>query len=296
MTENKITKIEGIKSINHIFEAYIVDIWGVLWDGIEPYTDAKKTLQSLKKLNKPILLLSNAPRRAKVVKDKLKSIGIHEELYNKIISSGEICRNNFLTNKSVISKVGSSFYFIGQDTDKCITEELPLTEVGKIKDADFLLVCGTRNFNDGINIYKKELDLALKFNLPFVCVNPDKYVIRKEGKLLICAGIMAEYYQSNKGIVFSFGKPFSKAYEECIKYLKTLKPHIKKKQILIVGDSLETDILGANNCDMASLLIANGIHRDDLLFNQNYLSSKKIIKLFSRYNACPSYITKDFTF
>ena len=112
MTENKITKIEGIKSINHIFEAYIVDIWGVLWDGIEPYTNAKKTLQSLKKLNKPILLLSNAPRRAKVVKDKLNSIGIHEKLYNKIISSGEICRNNFLTNKSVISKVGSSFYFI----------------------------------------------------------------------------------------------------------------------------------------------------------------------------------------
>ena len=294
--DKKFTKISNLKIIEKNFHALILDIWGVLWDGIEPYANAKNSLKKLKNKNKPIILLSNAPRRASVVRNKLNKIGIHSGLYDRIISSGEICRDNFLKKKSLISKIGKSFYFIGQKADKGITEKLPLVEVNSIKKADFLIVCGTRNYHDNLNTYKDELNEALSLKLPFICSNPDKVVIRQNGNLLICAGRMAEYYQNNGGKVYSFGKPYSSAYEASMKCLKKLKPDIKKEEILIVGDSLETDILGANNFNIPSLLVASGIHNKDLLINKKYLSDTKIKKLFAKNNSYPNFMIKEFVY
>ena len=56
-------------------EGLILDIWGVLWDGIDVYPEALNTLQKLRKRNLPIILLSNAPRRSNIVSEKLSKIG-----------------------------------------------------------------------------------------------------------------------------------------------------------------------------------------------------------------------------
>ena len=74
-------------------------MFGEFCDGIEPYENSTKTLKKLINLGKPVVLLSNAPRRAAVVSKKLNEIGINANFYNTIISSGEICRTNFLNNK-----------------------------------------------------------------------------------------------------------------------------------------------------------------------------------------------------
>ena len=52
-------------------EGLILDIWGVLWDGINVYPEALNTLKKLRKLNIPIVLLSNAPRKSEIVSEKL---------------------------------------------------------------------------------------------------------------------------------------------------------------------------------------------------------------------------------
>ena len=74
---------KSLKNINQIisnYDAFIIDIWGVLWDGIEAYKYAKLTLKRLKKKNKNIILVSNAHRRTKIEADKLNSIGINSNL------------------------------------------------------------------------------------------------------------------------------------------------------------------------------------------------------------------------
>ena len=93
-----------------------------------------------------------------------------------------------------------------------------LSETKNLKKANFLLVCGTRKFEDNLDKYKKELNLALSLKLPLICANPDKVVIRKTGELLICAGIMADYYSSNGGLVYKYGKPFKETYQFCLDY------------------------------------------------------------------------------
>ena len=114
---------------------------------------------------------------------------------------------------------------------------LAISETKDIKKANFVLVCGTRNFEDTLDKYIDELDLALSFNLPLICANPDKVVIRKTGELLLCAGAMASYYQKNGGIVYQYGKPFLETYQFCYDYLTKKNIKINKKNILCVGDS-----------------------------------------------------------
>ncbi len=155
--------MQSYKSLNNInqiidnYDAFIIDIWGVLWDGIEAYKYAKLTLKKLKEKNKNIILLSNAPRRAKIVSDKLSSIGINNNLYDNIVSSGEVCREECLSNKKRLSLLGENYYFIGQELDKGIAANLEIKEVSSIDKSSFVLVCGTRDFDHTLNNYKKSL-------------------------------------------------------------------------------------------------------------------------------------------
>ena len=153
-------------------------------------------------------MLSNAPRRSDLVAQRLNSIGINKSHYNTIISSGEVCREYFLANNKKLSEIGNSFYFIGQELDKEIALNLRVKETKNIADSNFLLVCGTRDFGHTLKDYINELDKGLNFNLPLICANPDKVVIRKAGELVVCAGILASYYEDQGGKVVYFGKPY----------------------------------------------------------------------------------------
>jgi len=290
----------SLKNINQIinkYDAFIIDIWGVLWDGIEAYKYAKLTLKKLKEKNKNIVLLSNAPRRAKTVSDKLNSIGINNNLYDYIVSSGEVCREECLSNNKKLYLLGKNYYFIGQETDRDITENLEIKEVSSLDKSSFLLVCGTRNFDHNLSNYKKELNEALKYNLPLVCANPDKVVIRQNGQLITCAGILADYYQNNGGKVFRYGKPFEAMYKKSFNILKSLNTKLALDRVLVIGDSLETDILGANNNKLNSLLITNGIHKHQLSNSNSYeVYKNNFDKLCKKYSAFPDYIIKDFIF
>ena len=99
--------------------------------------------------------------------------------------------------------------------------------------------------------------------MPLVCANPDKVVIRQNGQLITCAGILADYYHNNGGEVFRYGKPFQAMYEKSFNILKSFNTKLALDKVLVIGDSLETDILGANNNKLNSLLITNGIHKHE---------------------------------
>ncbi len=289
--------LDKLSDISDNYDGFIVDIWGVLWDGIEPYEHSKITLEKLKENNKKIVLLSNAPRRSRVVSDKLSSIGINKNLYDTIISSGEVCRKECLQNKKILSLLGHNYYFIGQETDKDITLGLTISEASSIDESSFLLVCGTRDFDHTLDDYINELNQGLQLNLPLVCANPDKVVIRKNGQLLTCAGILADYYQSKGGTVFKYGKPFQLVYKKCLDFLKNLDSNILSNKLLVIGDSLETDILGANKNKLTSLLVTNGIHKNQLSINSNRkLFQKSLNVLCKKFSSFPDYTIKNFIF
>ncbi len=170
-------------------------------------------------------------------------------------------------------------------------ENLPYKEEKDINKADFVLLVGARDLKHKISNYHDELKNFLSLKLPLVCVNPDRVVVRKNGETLICAGELALYYKNLGGEVIFFGKPYQHIYEECLKKIKSIDATITLKDILIIGDSLETDILGANRSNIKSTLILNGIHSREITISplKRTYSIKKLNILYKKFNAKPDY-------
>ena len=91
---------------------------------------------------------------------------------------------------------------------------------------------------------------------------------------MICAGILAEYYEKIGGKVIYYGKPHNNIYEFCYKLIKG------ENKILVIGDSLENDIKGANLQKLDSLLITDGIHRE--VNNESGVDIKKLDDLMEK--------------
>ena len=107
-----------------------------------------------------------------------------------------------------------------------------------------------------------------------ICTNPDLVVDRGESREY-CAGSIAKLFEDMGGEVEYFGKPYPNVYN--------LATCIEKKNVLCIGDNLNTDILGANIQKFSSLLISSGVHRNELKNNNNE-------NLFNQYKVNVDYI------
>ena len=274
-------------------EGLILDIWGVLWDGINVYPEALNTLKKLRKLNIPIVLLSNAPRKSEIVSEKLSKIGIKQELYDKIISSGDVCRNALINNTNLVS--GLKYYFIGLKEDNDLLNNTRFQKSQTPEDSDFILITGPRDFDHILKDYTDELKKCLKNKLPMICANPDKIVVRQNGKKIFCAGAIAEDYTKLGGIVKQFGKPYKNVFLEALKHLKKISPKINLNNVSIIGDGLETDILGGNTVKINTVLITSGIlsHTLNTQYGQRP-DLKKLNKAISSSGNFPKYAVNTF--
>ena len=143
----------------------------------------------------------------------------------------------------------------------------------------FVIMSFTADLANDEPRYKAFFDQALKLNLTAICPNPDRVV--NDGKdIKYVNGHFAQMYQKMGGKVLYFGKPHVAIYQ----YLAQ-KFTPKLERTLAVGDSIETDITGANKFNIDSLLIMGGIHAGE----------KNIEKLFDLYNAQANYISEWFS-
>ena len=275
--------INKISDIEKNYSLFLVDLWGVIHNGIKIFPEIPEVLRNLQKKKKEIIFITNAPRRALVIENQLTEFGIDRKLYSRVISSGEITWR-YLFEKFRDKNV--NILHIGPPRDNHLIDGLNYKKVNKPEEAQIIVNTGPWGDNDKLENYKNILDQSLKNKLPMICSNPDKEVIRGD-KFMICAGKLAEYYEENGGIVKYFGKPYPEIYSHIFKSID----FINKEKILVIGDSLENDIKGANLQKCDSLLISNGIHRE---FNNgvgkvskniyNLIALKKIYPNFISYN------------
>ena len=259
------------------YSAAIIDLWGVVHDGNRPYPRVVESLHKLRNEGVKILFLSNSPRRALHVKNQLKSIGVPKTCYDYIVSSGELV---FLTlqKRSEKSKK-KKFFKIAPKGRDYLTEGMKDIEEESIEKADYILLIGPYNDEvDSLENYHKILNKAAVMSVPIICANPDLFV-KRGSKLVLCAGSIAQEYLKYGGKVEFFGKPYSSAYQECY---KLLGEH-QKSSIVAIGDSPITDIAGAHNQKIDSLFVAGGLHKEELIKN-NDINVEAIKSLFAKCN------------
>jgi HAD superfamily hydrolase (TIGR01459 family) len=208
---------------------------------------------------KRIVLLSNAPRRADDVVERITRIGVPVGLYHHVMSSGEEAwQCLYRRDDPFYALLGRRCLHIGSERDVGIREGLGLEFVDTGEAAEFILNTGPAGWDDRIEDYAPQLSAALARGLPMVCANPD-LVVMHGSRLALCAGALAQWYEEHGGRVRWHGKPFRSVYDTCLGLLGI----DDRSRILAIGDSLRTDIAGAAGAGIDSVLVLGGIHAEE---------------------------------
>lgn len=272
---------KSIPSIDELLEQYnffLIDLWGVVHDGIKLYPQALSALNKIKHSGNKIVFLSNAPRRKNKVASRLSEFGIGYDMYHDIVSSGEVL---FDTINHHLPKGHKNYFYIGYEKDMDILEGTDFIRVFKIEDAEFILCADLEEgLTDKISD-QLEYDLrqAVRNKIPFLCANPDIYIVLQSGGMQYCAGYIGKYYEELGGKVEYFGKPYPAGYDACKKSLGLTD----FEKVLAIGDSFHTDIRGAASNGLDSLLVKCGIHRDTLA------KPGGLEQLMAEYKIVPTY-------
>jgi len=251
--------IAGIAEIAPRYDGFIVDLWGVVHDGVAPFSGAVACLHALVASGKHVALLSNAPRRAGDVVRRITALGVPPGSYHAVMSSGEEAWQHLHRRDDPFYRaLGRRCLHLGSDRDLEIRIGLDLDFVEAPEAADFILNTGPAGWDDTIEDYTPLLRRALVRGLPMVCANPDLVVMHGE-KLALCAGALAQWYAAEGGRVRWHGKPFPSVYAACLPLIGAGD----RTRVLAVGDSLRTDLAGSAAAGIDALLVVGGIHAEE---------------------------------
>jgi len=281
-----IESVTGLEAIAENYDALLVDAWGVLHDGQSCYPGVVECLQQLSRRHKPVIVLSNAARRHDAIERELLRVGITPELYHSVQSSGELTWQ-WLNSVSNLNETGNSGYYLGPGRSQSLCDGLSVKWVDSLESADFVLNTGAPVGNPrDASTLKPLLEQMHYYQLPMLCANPDRVAIRA-GEMGISAGAIAKLYQSlgARRIIY-YGKPQPGLFELAMQVLS----RIEKPKVLMVGDAFETDIAGAANFGIDSLLITAGIHEAEL----TPLSTEKVVRAANRYATAPTFYCQSF--
>ena len=266
--------IKGLSQIQSNYDAFFIDLWGVMHNGIQLYPEAIKVLENLRKLNKRFVLMSNAPRPSKNVEKFLLNLKMNKNFTKNIFTSGEAAIKSIQSNK-----YGKNFYHLGPERDNSLFEVLEKNK-RSLEEADFILCTGFLEKDEGSLSFYKNL-LKKYVGLKMICTNPD-LIVHRGSKKEYCAGTLAEIFQELGGEVIYFGKPYPEIYKFCIN---------KGEKVLVVGDNIRTDIKGANNMKFDSLFITDGIHKNEFM----NLELKKYDRILENYGVKTNFFQKRLT-
>ena len=263
MTE-PVPTIPGLSAIADRFDVILCDVWGVLHDGVRAHTEAGEALIRFRGLpggTRPrrVVLVSNAPRPWGGVQTILDGYGVPREAYDAILTSGD------LTRSLLAGTPGARIHHLGPERDAPIFDGLDIRRVAA-GEADAVVCTGLfDDTRETAEDYRPALEEWRARDVPMICANPD-LVVERAGLLIPCAGLIAEAYATLGGRVTYAGKPYRPVYAAALDMAGALDGLAAPDpaRVLAVGDALRTDIAGASAFGLPNLLVARGIHAEEL--------------------------------
>ncbi len=237
-------------------DAWLVDIWGVMHNGVKPFHDAARACTTFRRIGGTVMLLSNAPRPASSVVEQLDRIGVPASAYDVILTSGDAART------MIGNLAGQPVYHLGPERDRPLFAGSGVV-CTPLQDAKAIICTGLfDDENETPDDYREWLQSAHARGLPMICANPDLKVERG-GKIVWCAGGVAALYATLGGNVSYAGKPYAPIYKLAFDELSRLRgANVSRDRVLAIGDGVNTDIAGAGVAGVRSVFIASGVHVD----------------------------------
>lgn len=283
---------DNILPLIDLYDVFFVDVYGVLFDGLHVYNEAVFALEYLKKSGKTVIILSNTTELAENAQIGYSRRGlICEKHYDRFVTSGEFLNNALRKNPNMLSEQAGhpvstvNCLFLGNgevfqntsiqradDIDAAdimyvglprsphgvIRADNVLDEFGKHVDIKNILNIdwSTAQCTDGycgLRELAHVIDVCLKKNKTLLVANPDIFAHSSAGDqrcLVMTQGSVGYYYEIKGGKTIFCGKPYANIFE----FAKTFVP--ADSRIAMVGDTPWTDIAGANNCGIDSVLVS----------------------------------------
>lgn len=249
-------KISGLSEIADRYDGLLCDAWGVIHDGVNLFDGVGEALIEFRRQHGPVVILTNAPRPNAVIPAQLDRLGLPRDAYDAVVTSGDA------TRAEIIRRLPQRAYRLGPEKDDPLFDGVDV-KFAPLSEAAFIICTGLHDdARETPEDYADLLGEAAARDLPMICANPD-IVVRWGGRLIYCAGALAEVYERLGGKVVYAGKPHAPIYKLALDALALKRGGpVDPARILAVGDGLHTDIRGANLNALDSLYIygSGGIH------------------------------------
>ena len=253
-------QIHSFLSIVKKYKVVFFDSYGVLKNHKGLIPNVQGTLNFLKKENIIFRILTNDASRGQVrLANAFTKMGIKNIEAEQIITSG-IMAKHFLENKIKNAKVAylgtknAADYILEAQLEPIAVSDIDLNQIDDIAALVFL---DDEGFDWNTDI-SKTVNLLRKANIPAIVANSDKLYPVAKNDVAIATGGVAQLVESILGRKFiQFGKPDSQMFMYAFEQINQVG-QFSKQDILMVGDTLHTDILGGNKFGLDTALVLTG--------------------------------------
>lgn len=254
-------QIDDFKAVIERYKIIFFDAFGVLksYNGLVP--GIEKTFAYMEAMGKEYYIVTNdASRSPAQLAESYHRLGLHAIQQNRIISSGMLAKEylDLKVNDGIVAYLGThnSAHYI----DSSGLHTLPVSAIGEnnIDQVNALVLLDDEGFNwfDDLN---RTVNILRRRNIPAIVANTDHtYPLSSNNEVSIAIGGIASMIESIVGKRFiRFGKPDSQLFMFAYDLVRE-RMQISKKEILMVGDTLHTDVMGGNKFGFDTVLVLTG--------------------------------------
>ncbi len=246
-------RANGLVEIAPTYKGILSDVWGVVHNGQSVYRNSIDAFTAYRKQGGRVVLITNSPRPKVGVGQQLKDMGVPDDCYDDIATSGDVTR-------VLISKAEGPVFHLGPDRDLPLFEGLDV-ELCDGADAQTIVCTGLiDDEKETPQDYIHILSAYVRRGVPLICANPD-LVVERGDRLIWCAGSLARLYEQLGGVTRVAGKPHKPIYDLAFEKLQAVTDvEIAKADAIAIGDGMPTDVAGAQSNGYDLLYISAGIH------------------------------------
>jgi HAD superfamily hydrolase (TIGR01450 family) len=242
------------------YQVIFFDAYGVLKNSNGVLDGVPDLLAWLIQQGKDLYVITNDASRSPTEMAKAYTHREHGTLIppSRTISSGLLAKD-FLRSKIKQGRVA----YLGKPTSAFYIESAGLTPVpiGSCRerdDVDAIALLDDEGF-DWFSDLNLTLNLVRRLNVPVVVANSDLSYPVDDTKVALAVGSLASMMERivNKTFI-RFGKPDTMMFSHAFACADANNPNLRKSDVLMVGDTLQTDILGANTFGIDTALVLSG--------------------------------------
>ena len=235
------------------YEAFLLDLDGVLYRGDQPIPSAAPTVDALRSAGKRLVFLTNnSARTPEKVAEKLNGMGIHASP-EEVVTSAQATADLLARDGQ-----GLTAYVIGRDGIRTALEAAGIHVLEGEADVSDLVVIG---WDDRVTYDAlRRATVLVRGGARLIATNADASYPAPGDELWPGAGAILAAVETAAGTRAEVvGKPHRPLFEAAISRVGT-------RDALVVGDRIETDIAGAAAAGLDSVLVLSGAARPgDLL-------------------------------